>query len=278
MEKRYSPIHAPVWSFFSAPFHDDVARAWRGKAFAYLFTLLAVTWALSLAYYGVQLRGFALGEGRQYIRQAPKIKLAHGKIAIDRPEPYYIRNAATKKTFAIIDTTGKITSLDNEPDAVLLLTRTQLIASLPAFAKMPPLDLDTGWFQDAEADAKAIDRFFREDLGAVCLGLFVIFLAFSTVYRVLQAMLFGAVAMNLAAAMGRTLDYNGAVRLAVMAITPVILLDTALHLFVPARVGTAGWAVMCFAIEMIYLFFGVLSIGVNDENAATKTAPPPRPL
>jgi hypothetical protein len=50
------------------------------------------------------------------------------------------------------------------------------------------------------------------------------------------------------------LEYAPAVRLAVMAVTPVIVVTTLLDVFAKTP---PYWWLLCFAIAMWYLFFGV---------------------
>ena len=92
-------------------------------------------------------------------------------------------------------------------------------------------------------------------------------LAASLVFRILQSLLYGAIGLLFASMLKTELGYPAAVRLAVIAVTPVVLLDTVFGL---AGVTVPyGW-LLGIGIALGYLFFGV--------RAAAEPETAPRPV
>lgn len=79
-------------------------------------------------------------------------------------------------------------------------------------------------------------------------------LAFSLSFRILQSLLYGAIALLFASMLKTELPYPAGVRLAVVALTPVLLLDT---LFSLTGLSIPFWWLLGIGIALGYLFFGV---------------------
>lgn len=102
---NYSLIRAPLLSFYSKPFYQEVAVSWRGAAYAYLLLVLAICWLPFLAeVYGNWSR-FMGGHAERLLEQIPAVSISNGVVASDVPQPHYIHSAETGQVFAILDTT-----------------------------------------------------------------------------------------------------------------------------------------------------------------------------
>jgi len=91
--------------------------------------------------------------------------------------------------------------------------------------------------------------------------------AASLVFRILQSLLYGAIAMALAKGQGVILEYAAAIRLATVAVTPVIIARTLIW-FAPSE---PAWYVrwpIAIAITVAYIVFGVRVLAAVPKDVA----------
>jgi hypothetical protein len=82
-------------------------------------------------------------------------------------------------------------------------------------------------------------------------------LGFAFVIRSVQALLYGGIAMVLASMLKIRLPLSAAVSIAIMAMTPVLLLDA---LMVWRQIVVPFWGLGGFLLAMGYLVFGIRSV------------------
>ncbi len=248
--KRYTIFHAPVLSFFSKPFYQDVAWRWKGTNLLYLFLLLALTWLPPLLKMQWGLSRFLADESATVLDQIPPVHIRDGKLSIEAPEPHVIMLPESGKPLIVVDTTGEHTSLDDS-EAHVLVTESKL------YTRNSPHEIRTydlsqiKRFDLDKARVKGWVGVFRRWFFIVA---FPVLLVGSYVYRILQALVYGLIGLAFASSLRAKLGYDACIRLAVIAVTPVLLLDTArglLHLSIPM------WWLLCLAIAILYLFLGV---------------------
>jgi hypothetical protein len=104
--KRYSFIHAFVFSFFSKAFYQDVGRHWRGTGLLYIFIALLLVWIPTVIRMQVGFSRFAAQEGSRFTQQIPHITIRKGQVSTDVTTPYFIKGD-DGEPLVIIDTTGK---------------------------------------------------------------------------------------------------------------------------------------------------------------------------
>ena len=259
-------------SFFSAPLYRDVARNWKGLCYPYLFLLLALSWIPSTIRVAQSISGTTRNEISAFTSQIPDIQINNGSVSVNVPEPHVITEPKTGDVIAIIDTTGQVTSLDDLGRGVLL-TRNSLVVKKNA--------LDTRVYSLSRIKAfrltgQQVEQWVLAGMDVFKWVYFPVCLAGSFLYRVVQSLVYGVVGLLFASMLGTTLGYAASVRLAVIAVTPVIVLDTVLGL-VP---GVDGFWCMLWivylGIALGYLFFGVRAArGPGPaENSAGPYHPP----
>src|SRR5262249_54845262 len=74
----------------------------------------------------LSLDGWIRGQATDIVNQLPKMVIRHRVVEVDRAMPVVLRDPASGKELAVIDTTGQVTSLDGL-QAELLVTATHLI-------------------------------------------------------------------------------------------------------------------------------------------------------
>ncbi len=254
--RRYSIFHVPALSFFSKKLYIDVGQNWKGVNFLYLLLLLAVCLMLTMINLHRGISNFVNNEASAIVNQVPEITITDGQVSIKETQPYYIKDPDSDKPLAIIDTTGQIESL-RDTDALFLLTDNKVIVKKSTFenrtyelsnVKAFAVDSEriTGWLQ--------IGRKF------LAVVIYPIALLGSYVYRIVQALIYAAIGMLFASFCKTKLSYATSIRLAIVAVTPCIIVGTILGL-----VGTSIPSFLYLVAALVYLFFAVKSVSSIPE-------------
>ena len=248
--KKYSLLHAPILSFFSQDLYEDVGQNWKGIAALYLVLLLAFCLIFQTWVINTKVSAFIATETPPFIEQIPEITIQDGTVSINEPEPYFIYNPGTQDIIAIIDTTGEYDSLNNT-EAYLLLTKDKFIGK--------ESETETRVY-----DLSQIDHFFLDQAKInTFVGIFesyfpfvfyVLAVIFSYIFRLVLVLIYGAIGLLFCKIANVRLDYQTLIRLAVIASTPVIILDTVLEV---SNITIPFFWLICFVITMFYLYFGV---------------------
>jgi hypothetical protein len=244
--RQYNAFVAIVLApLFHSGLYRDVARNWRGIAALYLFLLVIVTSALTAYKVHISVRDFARDEFPKTVEDVPPISIRDGVVSSPVEQPYEIVDEESRKTFAVIDTTGTITSL-RDTAAFMLLTKNELHYRDNNQVKIQDLSQIKSFDLDREKLKRWMNGFASWAGGIV----FVLLLIFVFIYRLIQALIYAAIGLAFAAMFGARLTYQQLIRLSIIAVTPVILLDVALDL---AGVDVPFFPLICFAVAMVYL-------------------------
>jgi hypothetical protein len=259
--KQYGVFHPLLLSFYSKPLYRDVAKNWKGVGFLYLLLLLALTWIPVMMQFHYNLSNAVSREAPKIVNQIPKITITKGEVSIDAPVPYSIIDPQSGEQIAAIDTSGQITSID-QTKAFMLLTKKNLIIRQQHRGETRIFDLSA--IQSLTLDRDSVMSWLQAFNKWFAFVAYPFALGASFAYRIIQVLLYALIGMLMASILKITLDYAALVRLSVIAITPVILLNTLrklLGVHVPLT-----WLIS-FVIAMCYLFIAV------KANAGTESAP-----
>ena len=255
--KRYTIIHPLYMSFFSASLYRDVARNWKGFCLPYLLSLLALCIIPGVMKIHSDISDYLSVEAPKIAKQVPVITILKGKVSIDKPEPYIIKDEKTGAPLIIIDTTGLTSSLEGSK-ALVLVKKTELIVKRD--------ENETRRFDLSEIGNLVIDRSLiynwmdtMEDFFVVVLYPMAVF--FSFLYHAAEVLMFASIGIILTRSQKISLTFRELVRLAAVSITPAMILGA---LIVAADVRVPYWWIISFWISMGYLFFAVR---VNREKA-----------
>ncbi len=248
--KRFSIIHIPLLSFFSKELYRDVGLNWKGVGFVYLFLLLAICSVPRMFKIQAFLSRFIDKEVPPLIEQVPRITITDGQVNADVPQPYYVRDPDSNDILAIIDTTGETESLV-DTNAYALLTKTELIYRksdveyrIHDLSDVKEFVLDEGrirgWLNFAKKTLVPVLYPF------VVLGMFL--------FRIIQALIYGVIGLLFASWCRVKLSYDSLLRLAVVAITPCIIVKM---IFEMTSIHLQMSGLWFFLMAMVYLFFGV---------------------
>jgi hypothetical protein len=253
---KYSILQAPFFAFFSREFYANVARQGRGSGFLYLFLLLVICYPLSLlSGYLHFVAGLESKDVSELVEKLPDLSVRQGVLTINKASPYRMvfKNVTTgENTIIVFDTSGKT---DSPGDAKALVTGKGIMFNTEN--KIVP------WSSIA-SDFDFPASKFKESLKSVALGVGLaglLLLPLVWCGHVLLALIYGVVGL---CADRNKLGYVTALRMAVVAMTPAIVLTTLFYVLF----GTPEmfffllvWELATIPITMGYLIFGYSALG-----------------
>ncbi len=256
--KRFSILHIPLLSFFSKELYRDVGLNWKGVGFAYLLLLLAICSVPRMFKLQRGLLSFIDKDVPPLIEQVPRITITNGELSIEESQPYYIKDPDSNDVLVIIDTTGEIQSLD-DTNALALVTKTKVV-----YRKS---EVETQMFDLAQVKDFVLDKdrmmgwlnIVKKFLLPV---LYPFVVLWSFLFRTIQVLIYGAIGLLFASWCRAKLSYDALLRLAVVAVTPCIIVRT---IFEVASVRFPMAGLWFFLIAMAYLFFGVKANSQDEK-------------
>lgn len=224
MKNRYGAWHQPLLAFYSKKLYRDIAGNWKGTNLAYLFVLLAL--CLLPAALKTSRETIALIEkaSATYLIQIPQMRFTAGRLAVDAPQPYSI--IAGNRTVLMIDTTGKINTLE-EAGADALLTASHLLIKQE---RNSPLIYNLSTLKDFELNQAMATDLVARIKRLILPAYYATALLFSYAMLVLAAVLSGALVLLFGRIQQRKPNYTAGLRLAVAAFTPPLILATLLRM------------------------------------------------
>lgn len=259
--KKFSIIHIPVLSFFSKELYRDVGLYWKGANFSYLLLLLAICSIPTMIKVHVVFSDFIDNEAPGVIEQVPEITIVNGEVSMKEPQPYYIRVPEDGNTMAIIDTTGTIKSLE-DPNAICLLTKNKVMWRQ---SKFEIRTYDLSQVENFVLDSDRIMGWLHTAKKFLAIAIYPLAVLGSYVYRIVQALIYAAIGLLFALLCKVKLSYAALLRLAIVAVTPCIIVSTVLYL-AGVRLPYAGLFYLVVALG--YLFYGVKATSVMTPEEA----------
>jgi hypothetical protein len=253
-------------SFFSKDLYRDVGVNWRGTCFGYLLLLLAVCWIPWMVKVHLGLSEFVKNEAPKMISQVPTITIKDGIASVDEPQPYYIMTPDSNEVFAIIDTTGTVTSLADS-NALMLITKTEAMFKDNEHEKFSFADI-----KDFTLSQAKLNRWLDTLRRLVVPVMYPLALVFSYAYRIVQALIYAAIGLLFAHGFKTKIEYPAMLRLAVVAVTPAIIIKTIATL---AGLALCGMGMLYLGIAMVYLAVGVHAVSEAQQPADESTFGPP---
>jgi hypothetical protein len=272
--RRYSRSVALLLSFFSADLYRDVARRWRGIGLTYLLLLLAVSWIPMTAKLQIGFSKFAKDEAPVTLQGFPAITITKGVVSIDRPSPYLWKDPQTGEVLLYVDTTNKF-DLPEGASAKARLGSSSLELKQDQYNSRKT---DLSQIQSFSVDKTRLQGWLHTATPWIGISFFILCLFGSLIWHLIQILIYGLIGLAFCAMFGARLDYPALLRLAAVAITPAILLDTVLDL---AGVSIPVSGLLFLAIEIGYLAFAVKANATEVQPSVQgfpMSFPPPPPL
>lgn len=254
--RRYVPLQAVALSLFSPALYRDVALHWRGIGLGYLFLLLALAWVPTMGMLQAEIDDFATEVAPSLLDKLPTITITNGEATIDAAGPVVLRDPRNGTVLAVLDP-GEEAPPGTEK-AYVALTKKTLVVRRPDQRDARVVHLIDSPFANAVVDREraaaalaTVQRWFVLTVAypACLLG--------SWLYRTAEALLYAAVAFRIATWLRRGLGWRACLRLAAVALTPVVVLDTVIGI-----IGTPPplWPLSYFLLTVGYVYLGVSAV------------------
>lgn len=249
--KEYSSFHPLYMSFYSPDIYRYAARKGRGLGFAYLAILVAVFLIPKVMAFDRAMSEMIAQEAPAVAKQIPEVTITKGKVSLDKPQPYVITKSDGKTPLIVIDTTGKTTFSNTE--ALYIVTESKVLVR-PGQGGWQNLDLSSfdGVVINRTSSYEFLD--WLEEISFFLIYPFAFVLALG--FRFVQAFLCAFIGFSFAKSRGCRLPYSAAVRVASVALTPVVVIGTML---VMLNLHIPYWDIISFAAAIGYTMFGIKS-------------------
>jgi hypothetical protein len=248
---RYGYLQAIPMSFYSSALYREVGESWNSDVILYLMLLLIVCWLPAQVLIQMHLSEYVPPVATFYAQQIPVITIKNGIVSTPEDRPYLITNKKEQIVTAIIDTSGKHLTIDKEPDSVtLLLTKTEMITRNNDNIKIHKLSSTLNQIIDPQKIKIKIIAWVNW-LWVIIFP--VVFMA-SLAYRLLQALFYAAIGKIYSLMIDIELSYTIILRLAIVAVTPAIILKTVLTIL---NYQAPALTFLYFAVAIGYLIFAI---------------------
>lgn len=274
--KQYTGWQALYLSFYSTDLYRDVAKNWQGVGYLYLLLVVCLT-ALFIC---VQVQVVAVPKAKDVIdtiiNQAPSIKIDKGKLSIDKPSPFVIKEPKSGQTLITFDTSDRPMTLA-ESKSVVLVTSKQIVT-----VKRTAMSRDTGGgassvpIAEETYDLSTVDHFdfdktqvestihsFLNWLGAL---MFLILVPFGFLFCVIQTLIYALIGKIFTSVMAVDLSYPTLIRLTAVCLTPVLLADSILKV---SGTNLPLWWLCAIVIALGYLGYAVFANSQTTPGPAT---------
>jgi hypothetical protein len=265
--RRYTYFHGLILSFFSKSFYQDVAANWKGIGYLYMAVMLTLLWIPTVIKVQRELSSFVNKDSVAITKQIPPIKIRNGVVSTDVPQPYFITNPEDGTPIVIIDTTGKYKTLEDTP-ARMLVTKNTVVAKSNTDTRI----YDLATVQSFDIDQARVDGWLAMGKQWFLAVFYPLAVLFSFIFRAIQILVYALIGLAFATMLHVKLDYKTLMRLAAVAITPVLVIDLLME-FSPVKIPL--WSILGIGVGLGYLFFAIKSSG-QPEPAPDYYAPPPQ--
>lgn len=245
-------------SFYSGLLYRRAARTWKRQALVYLL-LLSVIYSISIVYrFKAETVDIVSASAPILAQQLPEITINNGTVRIEGSEPYLIKNPDGSETLAILDTTGEYTDL-NDTSAMLLLTADRLVVRRSAGVVR---EFDLSSVDGFRLNRELMMKWIQSMMAWMPVVIFPFAALAALVFRLIQALLFGALGLAVAGSLRRPLSFQAAFSIAALALTPVILLDTVFNFL---AIAVPHWGIIGLLIPAGYVIYGVRAATTEEE-------------
>jgi hypothetical protein len=239
--------------FWKPALWRDVARKWGGICFFYLLLLLVITWAATMGKSYPSFKKFVRDDMPKITEQVPTIDIKNGVVTTNAEEPHQIVNPENGEVFAIIDTTGE--TKEPPPNAPsMLLTRNKLM-SRNAANKIEIHDLSQ--VQQFHFDGPELQSKAQSALALYWPVLLPALLLVSICWNLIWMLIYAVIGQMAGGSVRPPLTFGALMRLAAIAITPGILIDTVLWL--TSLSPGCFWSLTKIGLEIAFMVFMVKS-------------------
>ena len=225
--KQYNYLRAIYLSFYSGSLYRDVARNWGKGVILYLMLVLSLCWLVLSIDMQPKINRFYGHFADQYISQIPQITIKDGVVKTPKNKPYMITNPDENSVIAVIDTTGKRTSL--KPGTTKLLLTKDTLYYFDAQNRLNVIKVSPSW--NIEIKPIEINQLIAKVVGWTWLIVFPEFLLLFLLWRLVLALIYALIGKIFAVMSDIPLRYLQVVKLSIVAFTPALIIKTLFDFF-----------------------------------------------
>ena len=247
---QYSIFQAPMYSFFNKDFYRSVGLKSSGTGFLYLFVLFIGCWSAIIISMYIHLIMLADNtEVVAFVDKLPNMTFKDGKMSMDKDSPYVVEIGDKK---IIFDTSGKVKSMNDLEEGSALLTSDAIMFD----TQKEPMQFEK-FVKDYQLDHNQVKAGLKNICGYIsllglALGLPVFF------GHLFLALTYGVVGLVMDR---RKLGFEAALRMAICAMTPGILISSLLSV---CWINIPLLGLVTVPVTLGYLFFGYSSMNAPD--------------
>lgn len=265
--KKYTGLHALYMCFFSKDLYRAVVREWKGLGYLYLFTLLVTVFVVLGGMLQYTVRHAVETYVYPILDDFPTMTLNGGKLAIDKPSPYYVREKKSGQAIVTFDTDDKISEVQG--DAGVLVTSSQIMIKSASKSEIRELSQ----LPDGELTPAIMRSWCKALVDWGVPGLMAILFPCFLIMCFVQSLIYGAIGKIFTNITKSKLSYGELIRLSVVAMTPAIMLHAVCSV---ARIEMMGliWNTVTFLITIGYLYFGVFANSPEESSGGSPSSIP----
>ena len=230
-------------------FYKEIAFQGVPRSMGYFFLFIfLITLILSMKFSTTLIQG--MGQVAEEIgNKLPEIRIENGTVSTNIPEPFVIKE---KKDFIfIIDTTGKITTIDPSYKQGMLLTKSKLIHRQSEFeAREYNLSKIKSFTINKEIMGRWKKIFSRFAFPLLVAILFFYYI----VVKLVQVLFFSLIALITNSAIKANLKYENLFNISLFALTPPVLLAT---IFTLAGLKIPLFGLLYIVVYIIFVIGGI---------------------
>lgn len=253
--REYSIFEAIYLSFFSRALYRDVANNWGGKAILYLLFIVALSWIVFTFKVQQGISYIYHANSQRLVAQIPELTIKNGIITTPENRPYFVYAPQDKALLAVIDTSGRFTSLQNAK-AMVLVTPTSIYSQNDPNNPTDIRERQLPGTLSMVVNPISIHNRIINFIPFAWLFIFTGCVIVGFLYRFIQAFLYAIIGRMLCGIFNFNLTYSQVLQIAMVAMTPVLLVSVIIDAF---NVHLPRESFFFFLLAMVYLIFGMFA-------------------
>jgi hypothetical protein len=250
-------------SFYSGDLYRHVAKNWSGVGYLYLACLIAGSWLIMSIAAQVIINTALNKYIEPYIEKCPKIMIKGGKLSIDKPLPYVIDISDNS---CIDFDTSDDAKLPKGKDIGVIISPTSVRQILGDGTDKSMITFDQLQGNNMEFDQSTLHAIINGIKTWTGVVLFVICTPLMIIFCILQTLIYALIGLIISNVMNLGLSFGQIVRIASVALTPCLVLETLIRCTghqIPL------WGLIAMVIAIGYVIFGVRANASADGPVTT---------
>ena len=260
---KFTPWQAVYLSFFNKTFYQDVVEQWTGFAYIYLVSLLFIINLVAVTRYTFvwipQTRQFVL----PMVKQMPDIIKKNGQLTINKNLPFKIYLSGTQRIYLLIDPKAQTYNINLNP--IIQLTNDNCYFNYPDpmgndISKKNYVTLRTVCLKLGDnftLTQKEILEIVNTAFIMIPAVIFMVFYPMSIIICIFQSMFYGIIGYFINLLLDKHLKLEQTTRLAVIAMTPFLVVSSLYRIFVTDPTDYRFILVNTF-MTLTYLTYGIV--------------------